>query len=139
MLSGNLKGAVKDFSAALTIQPDYEIGYRNRLIAYYKMKDYKSTINDFETLQKMRSFDQNSVYLSEIGDAYAHQGLTRQKAGDIAGALESFDNANYYSPGTSEYLHYRGVAKKAAGDTDGANEDFELEKQSVSVKSRVRR
>jgi tetratricopeptide (TPR) repeat protein len=139
MNSGNLKGAVRDFNEALKIQPDYSVGYRNKFIAYYKMKNYKAMVDDFEALQEMRYFDPNSVYLSQIGDAYVHQGLTRQKAGDLPGALENFDKANIYSPGTSEFLHYRGVARKAAGDLEGANEDFEMEKQSESIKSRVHR
>ena len=137
MNSGNLKGAVKDFNEALKIQPDYEVGYRNKFIAYYKMKNYKSMVDDFEALQEMRYFDPNSVYLSQIGDAYLHQGLIRQKAGDLPGALECFDKANIYSPGTAEFLHCRGVARKAAGDIQGAQEDFEMEKQSESIKSRV--
>jgi tetratricopeptide (TPR) repeat protein len=139
MNSGNLKGAVRDFNEALKIQPDYSVGYRNKFITYYKMKNYKSMIDDFEALQEMNYFEPNSVYMSQIGDAYVHQGLTRQKAGDLPGALENFDKANMYAPGTAEFLHYRGVAKKAVGDIQGANEDFEMEKQSESIKSRVRR
>jgi len=139
MHSGNLKGAVRDFNAALKIQPDYSVGYRNKLIAYYKMKNYKAMIQDFEALQQTQYFDQNSVYMSEIGDAYLHQGLERQKAGNLPGALESFDNANNYAPGTKEYLHARGVARKASGDSQGAQNDFEMEKQSESMKSRIRR
>lgn len=132
----NYKGAVKDFNAALQIQPDYEIGIRNKFIAYDKMKDYEAMIKDFEDLQQMHFFNQNSVYMSQVGDAYAHQGLARQKAGDFQGALESFDKANICSPGIREYLHYRGVMRKATGDAEGAEVDFMLEKQSESLKSR---
>ncbi|MDR3617018.1 MAG: hypothetical protein P4L53_25910 [Candidatus Obscuribacterales bacterium] len=136
MNSGDLEGAIIDFGQALEIKPDYAAAYRNKFLAYHKMKAYATMIDSFETLSKNSKFKPDYIYLPFLGDAYADQGLSRQKSGDMAGALKSFEKANLYSPGMAEYLHYRGIAKRATGDTRGAKEDFEAEKQSFSLKSR---
>jgi Tfp pilus assembly protein PilF len=44
--SGDIQGAIKDFSSEIELMPTHLMGYVNRAIAFGELKNYQAAIND---------------------------------------------------------------------------------------------
>jgi tetratricopeptide (TPR) repeat protein len=56
---GDIQKAITDYSAAIALQPNEILGYRQRISAYLAINDPEKAWTDYETLRKLRPLDGN--------------------------------------------------------------------------------
>ncbi|MBM3163200.1 MAG: tetratricopeptide repeat protein [Chlorobi bacterium] len=83
-INGNYQDAIKDFTAAISLEPDFALPYKHRGYAKHDLQDYAGAIEDYS---RAISLDRKS------GETYWDRGLAKEQAGDSEGALEDFRKA----------------------------------------------
>lgn len=146
---GDKRGAIKDYTKAILLNPDYDIAYYNRANAKMSIKDYKGALDDYA-----KAIELNKKFMQ----AYYNRALLKYEMGDYEGELSDYRLAIKYSePDVDLYnnlgralydlerfkeseeaygdgikyfpedyrLYYgRGLARKRTGDKKGACEDW---------------
>jgi tetratricopeptide (TPR) repeat protein len=69
--------AIKEFSAALKLDPSLSLAYNARGYAYFRQKRYTDALADFDNALRL-----NPAYIN----AYINRSSARRAAGDTAGA-----------------------------------------------------
>ena len=82
--SGNLKGAIADWTKAIEIDPLFARAYYNLGFAKYNLKDYRGAIADYT---KAIEYNPNYAY------AYANRGIVLEVVGDLTGACADWRKA----------------------------------------------
>lgn len=151
--AGRIEEAIKDFSKAIQLDPNYKSATKNRALAYLKAKDYESANEDYTKLIQLdstkadyhyskayalSSLDQHKKamegYLSTIKLAPKHSGAyyglghSYAYEGDTLKAIYYYDKAIEINPNFSVALYDRGVIKLKA-NIDGGCEDILKAKQ----------
>lgn len=115
--AGNLKGALKDFTEALKIKPDYAIAFQNRAIVRNRMKQHKEALADYNLLMKINPDD--VFYVS--GRAATYEALK-----DYKSALADYDKLVDMDQSSRSFsLRKRAKVKRKLGDRAGAKSDME--------------
>ena len=109
------KGAIKDYTKAIKIDPDYAYAYVGRGDAKYKLKDYKGAIKDYSQAIKIDP---------EYDYTYSRRGLAKSKLKDHKGAIKDYSQAIKIDPEYSSYYLRRGTAKSELKDYQGALDDY---------------
>ena len=93
---GNLKDAVKNFSNAIRINPDYKMAYYNRGLMYFKLAEFQLAINDYS----------NAIRISpDYPKAHNDLGKHQLAINDFTVVISlNRDNVAAY--------YYRGITKK---------------------------
>ncbi len=112
---GDLKGAIEDFSKAVSLAPELAELHNNRGVALYLTGDFASAVRDYNAAitldQAYRGFHYN-------------RGLAFQRLGNMAAAIEDYTTELKIDPlNTEAYLH-RGLAFRDIGRADLAIEDL---------------
>ena len=95
-----LDNSIQEFTKAITIYDYYPNVYPCLALAYQYKKDYKNSINSYETALKMEvHFTSEQFY--NLGSVYAESGQPNK-------ALSCFDSAIRYNPGFGEAYNNRG-------------------------------
>ncbi len=142
--------ALKWYSKAIDLKPDFTIAYCKRGYSKSLMKDYQNAIIDFNIALKLKS-DYADAYLgrgnanSNIMDykscvedytelvklvpdyvqIYQNLGLIKSlNFKDYKGAIIDFDMVIRIDPKFVDTYFYRGLSKKRLGDDDGACIDW---------------
>ena len=82
--SGNLKGAIADWTKAIELYPQYAFAYYNRGKAKRHLDDYEGAISDYS---KAISLDPN------FSRAYTNRGVILDVVGDVKGACKDWKKA----------------------------------------------
>ena len=88
--SGNLRGAIADWTKAIEIDPRYALAYYNRGVSKYNLKDYRGAISDYT---KAIEYNPNYAY------AYANRGIVLEIVGDLTGACADWRKAADFGDG----------------------------------------
>ena len=83
-VKGEYDAAIKDYSEAIRLKPDYAKAYTNRGIAYGKKGEYDEAINDFSEVIRLKPDD---------ASGYTNRGIAYKKQGDQARADADFAKA----------------------------------------------
>jgi tetratricopeptide (TPR) repeat protein len=129
MNEGDYRGALADFSSAISAQPSYELAFVNRAVAKRKLHDYKGAEEDYN----------EALHLSPT-DVLAFKGRAklREFMGDYAGAIQDYTELIRLIPEFQhKYLHARALAKRKIGDKSGARSDLEQEKLLLHTLNRA--
>jgi len=120
--SGNTKknlkdyyGAIKDYSRAIRLNPDYTNAYFNRGIANYNLKDYKGAIEDYNIVIEFKP---------DFASAFNNRGLAKANLKDYKGAIEDYSRAIELNPDYADAYSNRGLAKNDLKDNKGAGSDY---------------
>lgn len=113
--SKDYKGAIKDYSRAIEINPNYIAAYTNRGISKAESGDYKGAIMDYN---KVISLDPDDAFV------YCYRGVVRAKLGDMEGAVADFDKSIAIDSEQTIAYNNRGTIKYATGDYEGALSDY---------------
>jgi tetratricopeptide (TPR) repeat protein len=97
--SGDIEGAIADFSSAIEIYPSFGCAYDNRAIIKYGGGDWEGAIADFS---KAIDYGYTSF------NTYACRGYARQMMGDYDPALRDYAAALELDPGSSALFNNRG-------------------------------
>ena len=98
---GNFNGAIKLYSEALEINPNYFEAYTNRGNAYGKLRQYEPALQDFN-----KSIGINPNYEW----AYCNRGVVYYDLGQFERAIEDYTQAIKINPNDELYYNNRGNA-----------------------------
>ena len=112
--SGDLYGAIKDYTKAIQINPNSFVAYNNRGLSKLKLKDFKGAIADYT---KAIEIDPNK----EI--SYSHRAMAKSALNDEYGAIADTNKAIELDPSKAVNYYGRGTSKYQLGDNNGACED----------------
>ncbi|BCL34725.1 serine protease [Nostoc sp. MS1] len=114
---GDNKGAIADYTKAISLNRNYADAYNNRGVVRYKLGDYKGAIADYTQALKINpNFDL----------AYINRGLARAELGDKQGAITDHTQALKINPNYADTYYNRGVLRDKLEDLQGAIADYNL-------------
>lgn len=144
------KGAERDLSEAIKLNPNYANTYFQRGLAKLGLEDYSGSISDFNKaiqldpnldlaytsrgfvfikLKKYKKTIQDCTKAIEIysksASSYSTRGLAKGYLEDYRGALVDFNNAIKLNPNDALSYSSRGVVKNRLLDYIGAIEDYD--------------
>ncbi|MGK7944369.1 MAG: DnaJ domain-containing protein [Microcystaceae cyanobacterium] len=107
--------AVKCYSQAITLQPDFVEAYLQRCEAYFYLRFYPEVLEDCYQIL-IRDHQQ--------WQAYYYQGRVRQKLGYLQAAIEAYTQAIIISSQQANLYYYRGLANQELNRKKLARQDF---------------
>jgi len=113
--TGDLSGALADYSHAIQIDSKYAPAYNGRGNIKRAKRDLDGALADYN-----RAIELNG----DNATAYYNRGLTKQTKGDLDGALADFNPAIKLDPKNASAYHSRGAARAMKDDLDGALADY---------------
>jgi Flp pilus assembly protein TadD len=152
----DVRGAIADYSRAISLKPDYAIAYYRRGLSRERIGDRAGAIADYSSAISLKP-NWSEVYLSRglnrgiLGDwknsladydlailmrgdnpfAYTVRGLNRSILGDLNGALADYSRAIELRPHYANTYKERAAIKEKLGDRAGAIADYT---QAISLK-----
>ncbi|MGE0432540.1 MAG: tetratricopeptide repeat protein [Planctomycetota bacterium] len=115
-LTGDVDGAIDDYTSVLRIEPQHIEAFINRGVA-------RSTRNEWEAA--MRDFNAALAIDPRSAAALCARASAWRAQHDVAAALRDYDSALAIEPRNPEALVNRGATRAANGDTAGAIADFD--------------
>jgi tetratricopeptide (TPR) repeat protein len=117
--NGDLAAAIREYTTALSLDPNHFRALFNRGFCYDKMGDFDSAIDDYRAAAHV-----------DPTNAFTHYnlGIALDRKGGGAEALEAaiaaFTIAIRLGPGNADFYHNRGFSKRKLGDYHGAVADY---------------
>jgi tetratricopeptide (TPR) repeat protein len=112
----NEKQALKDFEAAIALQPGLWKAIQNRGVSRAYLGDTKGAMADFDTVVKM-----NPNY----ANAWFNRGELKYDQGDVTGALADYNRAIDLQPADAGFYNSRGHAQGRLGNFRDALADYD--------------
>ena len=112
--SGDLYGAIIDYTKAIEINPNSFTAFNNRGLLKLQLKDYKGAIADFT---KAIEINPNK------GDLFEYRSIAKSALNDEYGAIADANKAIEINPSKASYYYGRGTSKYQLGDNNGACQD----------------
>lgn len=110
--------ALKTYSCAIELSPDYALGYYNRAFTWIAKNDYDNALSDCDWVLKY-----DSDYFANV---HVVKGSIFRAREEYAQSIEAFDIAIEHDPNYANAYYNRGLAKKEqAVDLTGSKADFE--------------
>ncbi|RKU36680.1 hypothetical protein C6495_03085 [Candidatus Poribacteria bacterium] len=147
---GDFDKAIKDFTTAIELKPDFFGAYNNRGNAYFQKRDFDTAIQNYDTAIEIqpdyadaynnrgnayggkRDFDtaiQNYDTAIEIkpdyADAYCNRGVAYAEKRDFDKAIQNYDTAIEIKPDYADAYHNRGNAYLEKHDFDTAIQNYD--------------
>ena len=114
--NGDLDQAIRDYSEAIRLRPNYHQAFNNRAVAYRRKGDLDQAIRDYSEAIRL---DQDSP-----GPFY-NRGLAYAAKGDHTRAIGDYSEAIRLYPDYAQAFSSRGLAYVRKGDLDQAIRDFD--------------
>jgi tetratricopeptide (TPR) repeat protein len=114
--SKNPDDAIRFYTKAITLKPDFAVAYFNRGIAFHEKGNLERAIQDYDEILRLRP---------NAADAMINRGTALLDAGNSQGALRDFDRALELTPGDPEAFYDRGIAQEALGNITAALADYD--------------
>ncbi len=111
----DFKGAVEEYTKAISKNPTHFKAYFNRGFAWDKLRQFDKAIQDYTTALQL---DPNNAY------AYYNRGISRDRASTFQEAIDDFSEAIRLMPGNSDFYHNRGFCYRKQGDFNAAIADY---------------
>ena len=113
--AGDLKGALLDYNASLSLNPGLSMAYFFRAGTKEELGDLRGAMSDFDMAI---SLDSKPI------SAYHNRGILKAtRLNDYGGAISDLNKAIAIVPKDSSHYHTRGLIKKSSGDVKGAIAD----------------
>jgi len=119
----DFRGAIEDYTQAVTINPNYVDAYKNRGAARGQLGYQQAAIEDFTQAIKINP-----------NDALAHfyRGIAHHILGDQQAAIEDFTQSIKLNPNYADAYNNRGIARYRLGYQQAAIEDYT---QAIKINS----
>ncbi|HAX78707.1 MAG TPA: hypothetical protein DCY88_23455, partial [Cyanobacteria bacterium UBA11372] len=112
---GDLAGAIKEFSRALKVNPQFSDAYYKRAVTRFDFGDLQGAIEDYNKLLQMHPDHIN---------AYCGRGLTNLALGNMEAAIEDATQATRINPKQAQAYSLRGTACQRLGNVQAAIANF---------------
>jgi tetratricopeptide (TPR) repeat protein len=107
--------AIREFTAAIDLKPDYKYAIHMRGQAYKYNRQYDAAIADFDAEIRLDPTDPS---------AFTGRGLVRRRQGDDRAALLDYAEAIRMEPSFADAYYNRAIILRDDGDLAGAVSDF---------------
>ena len=107
--------AIKDFTKAIDLKPDYALAYNNRGAVYRSQGEYDLAIEDCNKAIQLKS---------DYAEPYSNRGAAYRNKGDYKRAIEDYDEAIQLKPNFVQAYYNRGLAYHEKGELDLAIKDY---------------
>ena len=121
--SGDLKGAIEDFTKSIAANPNQVISHHDRALARKLSKDYKGAIEDYTKVIELNNEikGEDNKFTESI---YLERGYCRFLAEDDEGAIADYTKVIEYNPESYIGFGRRGIVNDFIGDHEKAVFDF---------------
>ncbi|MBD2625015.1 tetratricopeptide repeat protein [Trichormus variabilis] len=126
--SGDLKGAIEEYTQALRLHPNFAEVYYKRGFTRHRLGDLKGAIADYNQCISI-----NSNY----SGVYNHRALARHDLGDLKGAIEDYNQALLLNPKFPEAHKNRGITRHHLGDHQGSITDLKIAANLFQQQKRI--
>ncbi len=113
---GDVKGAIEDYSHAISLDDSLAQAFSNRGNALTKLARYEDALADYD-----RALDR----AGDVAAIYCNRGLARKMLGDLPGSVEDFEAALRLDERFAPAYLARGSVRALTGDVQGAVRDLE--------------
>ena len=107
--------AIKDFTKAIDLKPDYALAYNNRGAVYRSKGNHDLAIEDCNKAIQLKP---------DYAEPYSNRGSAYRNKGEIDRAIEDYDIAIQLKPNFVEAYYNRGLAYHEKGELDLAIKDY---------------
>jgi tetratricopeptide (TPR) repeat protein len=148
---GDLTGAIRTFTQAITYYPDLADAYFRRGICFLLIGEEKMAITDFQASahlafevrdpranlwegfayaklgnyhEALRAYGDAIAASDRYTPAYYNRGLTYMMLGEYKKAIDDFNESIRLEPTNAEYYFKRGLAYQVTGDNQKASESY---------------
>ncbi len=122
-LWGNVKyvlndyaGAIKDYTAAIRLKPDFVMAHINRGITKVQLGQFAAAISDFNAAIRLKP---------NYAEAYNNRGTTKVQLGQFAAAISDFNAAIRLKPDYADAYNNRGITNAQLGEDAAAIVDYD--------------
>ena len=114
-LARRYRAALKDYTQALTLDPQFAEAYLRRAEVRYQLEDDSGVLTDC----------QQAIALSPSeANVYYYQGMARYRLNYVQSAIAAFTQAIIHDPEDARYSYWRGLAHQDLHDLDEAAKDL---------------
>ena len=114
---GDLKNAIKLYSKAIELDPQFTMAYQMRGAAMQQLKKYPQAISDYSMV-----INASEPYFKSVG--YYNRGVVNNITGNYADAIVDFSQAIELDGKMAAAYFHRGIAKSKTGNQPGQLDDF---------------
>ena len=114
--AGEYEQAIKHYTNAITINPDFADAYLNRGVVKNSLGQHKKAIEDYDKAIRLNP---------DYSNAYGSRGIAKQNLERYEEAIKDYDEAIKRNPNFVEFYHGRGVAKCGLDRYEDALTDFD--------------
>ena len=107
--------AIKDFTKAIELKPDYAIAYNNRGAVYRDKGEHDQAIEDCSKAIQLKP---------DYAEPYSNRGAAYRNKGNYDRAIKDYDTAIKLKPSFFEAYYNRGLAYHEKRDFDPAIKDY---------------
>ena len=112
---GEVDLAIKDFTKAIELKPDYAFAYNNRGAVYRTKGEHDLAIKDCNKAIQLKS---------DYAEPYSNRGSAYRNKGDYDRAIKDYDTAIKLKSDFAQAYYNRGLAYHEKGEFDLAIEDY---------------
>ena len=123
MMIGQIDRAIKAYSDAIELKPDYAEAYNNRGGIYGKKGEFDCAIEDCNRAIQIRP---------DYAEAYNNRGNAYSKKGEYGHAITDYNRAIHFKPDCAEAYNNRGNVYVKKGESDLAIKDCSM---AIQLKS----
>lgn len=113
---GDVKGAIEDYTHAISLDDSLAQAFSNRGNALTKLARYEDALTDYD-----RALER----AGDVAAIYCNRGLARKMLGDLPGSIEDFEAALRLDDRFAPAYLARGSVRALTGDVQGAVRDLE--------------
>ena len=107
--------AIKDFTKAIKLKPDYAFAYNNRGAVYRDKGEYDQAIKDCSQAIQLKP---------DYAEPYSNRGAAYRNKGDYDRAIKDYDRAIKLKPDFVQAYYNRGLAYHEKSELDSAIKDY---------------
>ena len=113
---GKYKQAIKHYTKAIALKPDYAEAYNNRGAAKYSLDQHVEAIKDYDQAIRLKS---------NFAEAYNNRGAAKNSLGQHVDAIADYNHSIKLKPDYAEIYYNRGNAKRDLGEHEDAINDYD--------------
>ncbi len=121
-INENYSNAVEYYTKAIELNPDYEVAYNCRGIAYWGLKNYKDSIKDYSKCIELDS--RNYITYYNQGISYDDLSKIEEKKENLKKAIENYSKSIELNPEYADVYNNRGNSYSDLGEKRKAIEDY---------------
>jgi tetratricopeptide (TPR) repeat protein len=116
----NNEGAIRNYTKAIQLKPNYSVAYFNRGLAYHNLGNYQAAIEDYTEAIRINS-EWGTINLAR---AYLERGVANYDSGNKQIALEDYTQSINHEAKSSRTYYERGLTYFDLKDYQAAIDDY---------------